>query len=112
MTKDRFTDDKATIRDELEKRARARATMTYGEAAAMVGRANKELAPILNAIRDEEAEHGRPDLGCLVVRADTGFPAYVGMGQEERERAVSTRKAVFVAWKNLGFIEPTAVDGA
>ena len=99
MTTDRPLDDKTLLCAELKDRARARATMTYGEAAAIAGRASQELAPILDAIRQEEAEHGRPDLGCLVVRADTGFPAYVGTGHEERERALSTRRAIFAAWR-------------
>ena len=73
--------------------------MTYGEAATMVGLTNQGLADILNAIRDEEAGQGRPDLGCLVVRSDTGFPSYVGSDQGDRERALSARKAVFSAWR-------------
>ena len=101
MTESRFNTDKATIRAELELRARARATITYGEAAIMVGLANQGLAPILNAIRDEEVEHGRPDLGCLVVRADTGFPGNVGTGEEERHAALAIRRSVFSAWRGV-----------
>lgn len=100
MTADRFADAKATLRADLEMRARARATITYGEAATLVALANQDLASLLNAIRDEEAEQGRPDLGCLVVRADTGFPAYVGPDEAERERAIAARRAVFAAWRS------------
>lgn len=99
MAKESDEERKAKIRAELEDRARARATITYGEAATLVGLANQGLAPILNAIREEETEQGRPDLGCIVVRSDTGFPSYVGTGEDDRARALSTRKAVFASWR-------------
>lgn len=99
MAKESDEERKAIIRAELEDRARARATITYGEAATLVGLANQGLAPILNAIREEEAEKGRPDLGCLIVRSDTGFPSYVGTGENDRARALSARKAVFASLK-------------
>ena len=99
MPTDRFTDDKARVRDELEQRAKARATITYGEVSVLVGLANQGLAPILNAIRDEEAKCAKPDLGCLVVRADTGFPCNVGAREHDREIALAVRRAVFSAWR-------------
>ena len=48
MTNTDFEDRKSTIRAELQERARARATITYGEAAAMVGLAHQGLSGILN----------------------------------------------------------------
>lgn len=106
MTNTDFEDRKSTIRAELQERARARATITYGEAAAMVGLAHQGLSGILNAIKDEEAEQERPDLGCLVVGASTGFPSYVTRDKADRERALSVRKAVFAAWRS----RPEALD--
>lgn len=95
---DRFLSDKATIRAELEERARARKTITYGEAAALVGRTARGLGKILTAIRVEEAGRGRPDLGALVVTVSTGLPSYIGAGPDARDRAITIQEAVFEAW--------------
>ena len=98
MPTDRFIADKATIRAELERRARVRQTITYGEAAAMVKRTARGLGKILTAIRTEEASHQRPDLGCLVVAVRTGLPTYVGQGPDAREKAIAVQEDVFAAW--------------
>ncbi len=90
MPSDRFNADKATLRAELERRARARHIITYGEAAALVGRSTAGLAPLLTSIRVEEAMHRRPDLGVLVVAMSTGLPN--GMS---REKAIAVQEAVF-----------------
>lgn len=97
MSSDRFIDDKATIRAELLKRARVGQTITYGEMAQIVGRANQGLGSILDAIKVEAAELGRPDLGCLVVSAYAHFPSYVAAGANARFNALAVRKAVFRA---------------
>ena len=98
MPSDRFTRDKATIRAALERRARARQTMTYGEAARLVGRAAQGLGPILTAIGAEETRQDRPDLGALVVKMSTGLPSYVGAGEDARAKAIAVQEAVFTAW--------------
>lgn len=98
MPTDRFIADKDIIRAELEKRARARQTITYGQAAALVKRTARGLGPILNAIKIEEASRRRPDLGCLVVAVHTGLPSYVKEGQDARERAMRIQEEVFTAW--------------
>lgn len=98
MSIDRFLSDKAALRTNLEQRARSRRTLTYGDAAALVGRSTAGLAPLLTSIRVEEAMQRRPDLGALVVRMDTGLPSYVGPGQDAREKAVAVQEAVFAAW--------------
>ncbi len=102
MTSARFEEDKAAIRTELEKRARASETITYGEAAALVGRANQGLGSILDAIKHEEAAASRPDLGCLVVDARTKLPSYVGAEQSAKDSALTLREAVFKAWRKAG----------
>ena len=102
MTTDRVRDDKATISAELEERAIARATITYGEAAALVGRTARGLGKILAAIKADEAKHRRPDLGCLVVTVRTGLPSYVGLGQDARDKAIADQEAVFNAWSTRG----------
>jgi hypothetical protein len=98
MPTDRFIADKDIIRAELEKRARARQTITYGQAAALVKRTARGLGPILNAIKIEEAGRRRPDLGCLVVAVRTSLPSYVKEGEDARKRAVEVQEAVFTAW--------------
>lgn len=98
MPTNRFVADKDIIRAELEKRARARQTITYGQAAALVKRTARGLGPILNAIKIEEAGRHRPDLGCLVVAVRTGLPSYVKEGQDAHERAVRVQEDVFTAW--------------
>ena len=98
MPTDRFIADKAIIRAELEKRARARQTITYGQAAALVKRTARDLGPILNAIKIEEAGRRRPDLGCLVVAVRTGLPSYVKKGQDAHDHAVQVQEDVFAAW--------------
>ena len=95
---DRFIRDKAIIRAELERRARGRQTISYGEAADLVGRATQGLGKILTAIRVEEASQRRPDLGVLVVAVRTGSPSYVRGGQDARDAAISVQGAVFAAW--------------
>ncbi len=97
MPSNRIIDDKDTIRVELENRARKGATITYGQAAALVGRFARGLGPILDAIKDEEAEAGKPDLGCLVVNARSRFPSYVGKSETEQADAIALRQAVFKA---------------
>ena len=98
MPTDRFIADKDIIRAELEKRARARQTITYGQAAALVKRTARGLGKILNAIKAEEAGRNRPDLGHLVVSVRTGLPSYVKDGQDARDRAVRIQEDVFTAW--------------
>ena len=100
MPSDRFNDDKATIRAELEKRARVGETITYSQTAALVGRTPLGLSKILDAIKDEEATSGMPDLGCLVVRIDTGLPGYVGIRDHHKAQAMQVRRAVFAAWND------------
>ncbi len=92
---DRFTADKATLRAELERRARARHPITYGEAGHLVGRPAGGLGAILAAIRVEEAERGRPDLTALVVAMTTGLPNGI-----PRDRAIAVQETVFTAWKD------------
>lgn len=89
---------KAAIRAELEQRARACETISYGEMAGLAGLIPLGMESYLDAIEAEEAELGRPDLGCLVVNAVTGFPGSVGHGEAERTDALLTREAVFRAW--------------
>ncbi|WP_237482970.1 hypothetical protein [Lichenibacterium dinghuense] len=72
MPTERFIRDKAAICDDLERLARARRVITYGEAAALVGRSAAALMPVLAAIRAEDARRGRPDLTCLVVAEQEG----------------------------------------
>ncbi|WP_237482706.1 hypothetical protein [Lichenibacterium dinghuense] len=98
MPTDRFIRDKAAIRAELERRARARQVITYGGAAALVGRAKQGLGPLLTAIGTEEKQQDRPDLGVLVVRMRTGLPSYVGAGQDAQDRAIAVQEAVFAVW--------------
>lgn len=93
MPTDRFIRDKAAIRAELERRARARRVITYGEVAVLVGRSAAALMPVLAAIRAEDARRGRPDLTCLVVSVRTGLPR--GM---DRDRAVVEQEGVFAAY--------------
>ena len=92
MPTDRFIADKAKLRAELERRARERRTITYGEAAALLGRASQGLGKILTAIRAEETGWRRPDLGCLVVKVRTGLPRYVGQGQDARKRPLLCKR--------------------
>ncbi len=61
----------------------------------MVGLASQGLGKILSQIGAEEAASRRPDIGCLVVNASTGFPGYVGNGEDERRNALAVREAVF-----------------
>ncbi len=82
----------------MEKRAHAGETITYGEAAALVGRVNQGLGQILDAIKEEEARDGWPDLGCLVVSASTNLPSYVGPEKDARDEAMALREAVFAVW--------------
>ena len=89
-----------TIRAELERRARSRKTITYGELAGMVGLVAQGLGPFLNIIKSHEAADRRPDLGCLVINAATGFPGYVGNGEVERINALELRESVFKAWSD------------
>ena len=98
MPTDRFIADKATLRAELEKRARSRRTITYGEASALVKRATQGLGKILTAIKIEEATRRMPDLGCLVVTIRTGLPGYVRPGDDARKKAMAEQDAVFEAW--------------
>ena len=98
MPTERFIADKATIRAELEKRARAGNTITYREASILVDRTPLGLGKILDAIKDEEGTQGRPNLGCLVVRIDTGLPGYVGIRDHHKAQAMQVRRAVFAAW--------------
>ena len=99
---ERFTADKATLRAELERRARARQVITYGEAATLVGGSAQGLGKILTAIRVEEASQHRPDLGALAVTVSTGLPGYVGAGQDARDKAIAVQEAVFAAWAGRG----------
>lgn len=78
MAKMTDEEQKVVIRAQLEERARAGETVAYGEIAKLAGLANQGLRPILQAIMDEEADQGRPDLGYLAVMKDTGWPSYVG----------------------------------
>ena len=80
MPTDRFIADKATLRTELEKRARSR------------------IGKILDAIKAEEAAKRMPDLGCLVVTIRTGLPGYVKPGDDARKKAIAEQDAVFEAW--------------
>lgn len=98
MSIDRFLSDKAALRTNLEQRARSRRTLTYSDAAALVGRSTAGLAPLLTSIRVEEAMHRRPDLGALVVAVATGLPSYIGAGQDARDKAIAVQEAVFRAW--------------
>jgi hypothetical protein len=102
MSTERFIADKATIRADLERRARARQTITYGEAAALVKRTARGLGAILTAIRVEEAGRGRPDLSALVVRVSTGMPSYVRADPADRARAIAVQEAVWRAWAEPG----------
>jgi hypothetical protein len=95
---DRFIIDKATIRAELEQRARARRTITYSEAAILVGRSPRGLSAILDAIEREEAACGHPDLGTLVVNVLTRLPTYARTDPAGRARAIAVQEAVFAAW--------------
>lgn len=88
-------DRKTVIRAELLRRAKAGQTISYGEAAKMVGLAAQGLGKILDEIGAEEASENRPDLACLVVNARTGFPGYIGAGEDERRNALAVREAVF-----------------
>ena len=97
MPTERLIADKATIRTGLERRARARRTITYGEAAALVKRTARGLGKILTAIRAEEAGRGRPDLGALVVTVSTGLPSYVKADPADRARAIAVQEAVWRA---------------
>lgn len=98
MPSDRSIRDKATIRAELERRTWARQVITYGEAAALVGRSTAALMPVLAAIRDEETRCCRPDLTALVVTMSTGLPRGVGAGPDTRDKAIAVQEAVFAAW--------------
>ncbi len=55
-----FIANKAMVRAELEKRARGRRTITYGEAGRLIGRAPRGLSAIPTAIRSEGAEVAGP----------------------------------------------------
>ena len=94
-----LADRKAVVRSELERRARAGQTVTYGEIARKVGLVPAGLGKILDIIKAEEAGRRRPDLGCLVVNAKTGLPGYVGSGRVEQEHALAIREAVFATWR-------------
>ena len=91
----RFQARKEVLRDELERCAQARKTITYSEAAALVELANYALSPVLNEIKAEEIKRGWPDLSCLVVNGTTNFPRDVGSCQREQDAAMSLREAVF-----------------
>ncbi len=99
---DRFIADKATIRAELERRAKARQPTTYGEAAQLIGRPAGGIGAILAAIRAEGLVRGRPDLTALLVTVNTGLPKRAGVGPEARERAIAVQEAVFRAWSASG----------
>ncbi len=101
-----LADRKAVVRSELERRARAGQTVTYGEIAPMAGVVPQGMAKILDIIKAEETGRRRPDLGCLVVNSQTGFPGNVGKHRAERDRALVIREAVFSAWREAG--EPPA----
>ncbi len=60
--------------------ARARTTITYGQLAPQLGVANQSLGQYLDAIYAEEMRAGRPDLGVVVVYADTGFGRFNSRG--------------------------------
>ena len=98
MLTKKFLSDKATLRAELERQARFRRTVTYGEAGHLVRWPAGGLGAILAAIRAEEAERGRPDLTVLVVLMTTGLPNTVKPGAEARDRAIAVQEAVFAAW--------------
>ncbi len=102
MSTDRFIADKATIRAELERRAKARRPITYGEAGHLIGRPAGGIGAILAAIRAEELVRGRPDLTALLVTVNTGLPKRAGVGPEARERAIAVQEAVFRAWSASG----------
>lgn len=65
----------------MKRQAHARRVITYGEAAALVGRSTAGPMPVLAAISAEDAARGRPDLACLAVPVGTGLPR--GMGRDE-----------------------------
>lgn len=98
MTNATYPDRLAIIRAELEQRARARKTITYGEMAPRLGLMPMALGRLLDTVHDEEKAQGRPDLGCLVVNATTKFPGYVGESESERANALAIREAVFKTW--------------
>ena len=102
LRRSRFTEDKSKLRAELVKRAKERSTALYGEMAALLGRASQGLGTILDAIREDEASGGRPDLSCLVVTARTGLPGHVGREAYETEEALAVRERVFATWERAG----------
>ena len=99
MVSTTLADRKVAVRSELERRAKAGQTVTYGEIAPMAGVIPQGMTKILDIIKAEEAGRRRPDLGCLVVNSQTGFPGNVGTGRVEREQAFAVRQAVFAAWR-------------
>ena len=92
----RITRDRTAVRVELERRARARHVVTYGELAAAAGLSTVELMPILAAVRAEDARRCRPDLGSLAVAVRTGLPS--GVGPEGRDGVIAAQETVFAAW--------------
>ncbi|MCW6509697.1 hypothetical protein [Lichenifustis flavocetrariae] len=91
-------DRKNCVVAELRGRAENRKTITYGEMGAMIGLASQgPWKVMLDGIAADERAEGRPDLACLVVRASTGFPGYVGTSKAERQAALAIRQAVFAA---------------
>jgi len=64
----------------LKEIARARSVITYGEIAPLVGAdirtspGRREIGRLIAEVCAHEVEHGRPMLGSVVVRKDTGMP--------------------------------------
>ena len=66
----------------LKEIARARSVITYGEIAPLVGvdirtsQGRREIGRLIAEVCAHEVEHGRPMLGSVVVRKDTGMTGY------------------------------------
>lgn len=66
--------------EKLKQAARSRSVITYGDIALLVGvdistsSGRREIGRLIAEICAHEVQYGRPMLGSLVVRGDTGMP--------------------------------------
>jgi len=70
----------AALYEKLKEVARARSVITYSDIAPLVGvdirtsPGRREIGRLIAEVCAHEVEHGRPMLGSVVVRKDTGMP--------------------------------------
>lgn len=97
-----YADKKPAIRAELERRARERDTITYGELGSIVGIPSRgPWKAVLDDMAREDMAAGVPDITYLVIAKRTGLPGQIDFEpaapptDEQRRKADDVIKRVF-----------------